>query len=621
MTQYQSPAVEPSVVAELVAGLSARLQKRLDGAVAKLAAHPPVQDGESWRIAVDEEVTVTLRAPAGVVRTAGDVHCTCLLAPACLHRAAAASAAPLAEQTDGPAAGSDPQPDSQPDPQAAAVPPGEADPLPDPLADPLTEAEAVAVERLRRSAAEALAAGVSGAGAVVQAELLRSAHQARLLGLHRAAAAAVAVVTRLRAARSAEPDHRLADLLAAHRELLATTTALLAAPSAALRGTARQAYRHAGGLRLYGLFAEPVLTATHAGVLTWLVDAEGRLSTVAEITPHADPAAAAPQAVQAADRAVRLGDTSLTHRRLGREGLLVQGATRSESGRLGAGAGVKAVRAAGAGWFEPPLAALWEQPPSVQVERALAAGRLPYEARPAGSDLLFLDVTLLGPASPGGQYLAADCAGLTVRLLAAHDHPGLAHRDNLAMLASAPGLRLRVVGRLERAAVPRVRLLAAGAVPGADRTVTLVPDRHGRLNLGLERLQSADLPAPGGDRPVVEGPGPVAEPPVHLLTRRVEQVVTGGRRALALPAPPRSGPGAGARAAAGEAEQLRAAGLATAAGLGAGLRSAAAEGSRDVFGRLRTDDHLGFALAWLAAAGYGEELATALCAAGWRTGD
>ncbi|GAA2156008.1 hypothetical protein GCM10009760_56520 [Kitasatospora kazusensis] len=611
------PAVRPEVVAEVVSALSPRLRKRLDGAAAKLADRPAERTGDDWRVQVDEEAELVLHAPGGVVRTSADVRCGCLLAPACLHRAAAVSVARLAEAEAEAEAEPEPEPEAEPEvePAAPAAQPPEASGACETA--PLTPAETEAAERLRRSAAEALAAGVSGAGAVTQAELLRTAHQARLLGLHRPAALAVAVVTRLRAARAAAPDHRLADLATAFRELLDVTTALLttAAPGTELRGTPRQPYREAGGLRLYGLFAEPVVTATHAGVLAWVVDADGGLATVADITQHTGPAEAAGLARAAAARPVRLGDAALSHRELTRSGLVVQGATRTATGRLGAGSRVRAVRAAGADWHQPPVAGLWEEPPAAQVERALTAERTPYELRPAGSDLLFLDVAVLGagqlPGSPV-PHLLADCAGLTVALLPAHDDPRLGHGSDLALLASVPGLRLRVIGRLERAAHPGIRLLAAGPAPGEGQpALRLAADRQGRISLGLEHLQRADLPPEPAHRPPLT-PGPRApRPPVHLLTRRLEQVVTTGRPALAADL------GSGAA----EAGQLRTAGLATAARLLAALRSTAAGQERDVFGRLRTDDHLPFALTWLAAATYQEELAAALCTTAWHGQD
>ncbi|MGW4891918.1 hypothetical protein ACWEQL_06575, partial [Kitasatospora sp. NPDC004240] len=511
---------------------------------------------------------------------------------------------------------------------ASATEPGARPEAPAPGA-PLSPAERSAVDQLHRAAAAVLAAGVSGSGAVLQAELLRAAHRARLAGLYRPAAAAVALVTRVRGARSGEPDHRLTDLVAGLRDLLELTTALAApepsAPVAELRGTARQTYGPAGGLRLYGLFTEPVLTATHAGVVTWAVDADGRLSTIGEVVPHTDATTAAPQAVGAGRRTVRLGDASLSHREFGRAGLAVQGATRSPAGRLGAGAAVRAVRAAGARWTQAPVAALWAEPVGAQVERALAAIALPYEGRPAGSDLLFLDVTLLGATAdtgaghggPGAPRLLADCDGLTVALLPAHEHPGLAYRANLALLAAAPGLRLRVIGRLERAARPELRVLAVGRPPGEPEpgvpTLEVAADRADRVNLGLERLQHADLnrvAEPSVTAPPFADRAP--EAPVHLLSRRVEQAVTGGRQALAL--------GGGGTAAA-DAGRLRSVGLGTGAALLDGLRATAGDRPRDVFGRVVADDHGAYTAAWLAAACYGEALAAALCAAGWSTAD
>ncbi|MEU9073396.1 hypothetical protein [Kitasatospora sp. NPDC048538] len=657
------PAVRPEVVAEVVAGLSVRLQKRLDAAAAKLAERPVLRTGDEWRVEVDEEAALVLHAAGAVVADQADVRCGCLLAPSCVHRAAAVMLCPLAEEPVEEPAGESAAP-APAGPERTGAEPVDPEPTGTESADPeptgteptgtaLTGTESAAARHLHRAGCAILAAGVSGAGAVAQAELLRAAHRARLAGLYRPAAAAVTVVTRVRAARSGAPEYRLADLVAGLRELLALTTALTCGvgPVAGLRGTARQVYEEEGGLRLHGLFAEPVLTATHAGALSWAVDAAGRLSTIAEVVPHGDAAAAAAQAVGAGNRAVRLGEAQLSHREFSRAGLLVQGATRSAAGRLGAGAAVRAVRASGAAWTAEPVAALWAEPAAVQVARALEAEEEPHDTRRAGSDLLFLDVTLLGavPDGPGGapQLLArctdgaedghgadagpgADGPGLLLALRPGHEHPGLAFRANLALLATAPGLRLRVIGRLERAERPALRLLAIGTPPAPPRApgdhdpqgapaLALPVDRADRVNLGLERLQTADLAgadrtaaAPTGPAPTGAAPRdlPAAAPygpPVHVLGRRVDQTVTTGRHATAP----------SAATAAADRELLRAAGLGTAAELLDVLRSAAADQRRDVFGRVVADDHEAFAGAWLAAACYTEAVATALCAAGW----
>ncbi|MFJ8109283.1 hypothetical protein [Streptomyces sp. NPDC096132] len=570
------PPVAPSVTAELVEALSPRLRKRLDAGVAKLAARPVVRDGDTVRIAVDDDTDLELHAPGGSVTSADAIRCGCLLAPDCLHRAAAASAAPVAEDAPAPAAaapGTAPEAPEEPNREQKPEPGAEA-----PSSGQLDAARAVF-----DAAAAVLEAGTDGAGAVLQAELLRAAHTARLAALPRAAAAAVSVVTGVRAARSADPAYRLPDLVGTLRTALGVAHRLphtTGAELADLRGTARQPYTPDGSLRLYGLFSEPVLTATgYAGAVTWTADAEGRLYTVSDVAPGG-----AGRATGAADRAVRIGDTALTHRELSRAGLAVSGATVSPTGRLGAGAGVRAVRASGAAWSAEPLDRLWATPVGEQVARALGGGQ----------DLLFLDVTLAGTVrEAAGDCLLADCEGRAVRLALAHDHPALAYRDNLRLLAAARGSRLRVVARLVPGPLPRALLLAAEHPS----------DPTARVDLGLDRLQHADLPTATAAPAAVPT---VDEAPLHLLRRRVHQTVSGGRRVLAFP-------GSGA----GDGTRLRRVGLGTAADVLDGLHAAAADRSRDAFGRLLPADTDRFARTWLAAAVYTDEVERALCAAAW----
>ncbi|GGQ93890.1 hypothetical protein [Streptomyces pilosus] len=585
------PPVAPSVTAALVAALPPRLRKRLDAGVTKLLARPVTRDGDTVRIAVDDGTDVVLHAPGGSVTGADAIRCGCLLAPDCLHRAAAASAAPVAEDTPDPnAAGEsgsaeDPGPAGEPNPGAdgdATKGTAEGEQREPETA---TSAQHAAAHAVFDAAAAVLEAGTDGAGAVLQAELLHAAHTARLAGLPRASAAAVAVVTAVRAARAADPAYRLGDLAGALTAVLDVAHRLPHATGpelSALRGTVRQPYRPDGSLRLYGLFSEPVLTATgYAGAVTWTADADGRLYTVSDVAPGG-PA----RATGAADRAVRVGDTTLTHRELSRAGLAVSGATVSPTGRLGAGAGVRAVRASGAAWQDEPLDRLWAVPAADQVTRALEGGQ----------DVLFLEVTLTGTVrETAGDCLLADCAGVSLRLAAAHDDPALPCRENLRLLAAAAGSRLRIVARLTPGPHPRALLLA----------VAHPTDPAARVDLGLDRLQHADLPRetfvpPGG------GAAGGDEAPLHLLRRRVHQAVPGGRRVLAL-----------AAGTPGDAARLRRLGLATAADLLDDLRTAAADRSRDVFGRLVPADRGRFARSWLAAAVYTEVVEQALCVHAW----
>ncbi|MET7410778.1 hypothetical protein [Streptomyces rubiginosohelvolus] len=627
MNAAQLPPVAPEVTATLVEGLSPRLRKRLDAAVTKLAARPTHRDGDTTTIEVDDETELRLHAPGGVVAKVEDVTCGCLLAPACVHRAAAACAAPAADLAPEPAEQATPEAPGPASATAAAVGPDAAHALglnvapasgPDagvaanaaPGRAPSTAPDAAtphetaspdqraAADALWSAGAAVLEAGVDGAGAVTQSALLRAAHTARLRHLPRAAGAALSVVTLLRAARAGNPSYRTAELVTALAELLGTAHRVGTASGAelaAVRGRVRRPYSPDGSLRLYGLFTEPVVTDSgHGGVRTWVAGADGRLFTVGDVAPGG-----AGRALGVADRAVRLGDSALTHRELGRAGLAVSGATVSPDGRLGAGKAVKAVTARGAAWTEPPLAALWGTPPAEQAARALRSTSRYADPDGTGSDLLFLDVELLGAIrEPGGACLLAQCeGGVRVRLTVADDDPALAHRDNLALLAAAPGTRLRIIGRLIPATHPRLTLLACTH-----------PTGEGTVDLGLDRLRRADLPDPSAPAhfapPQPAGPG--GPSPLYLLERRVEQTVPAGRAALGLLSDVTA-----------ETRRIRRGGLPTAAALLTALCASAAQRDRDLFGRLVPADTDGFAAYWLAAARYTAAVSESLCAAAW----
>ncbi|MFB8018349.1 hypothetical protein ACFC36_07230 [Streptomyces rubiginosohelvolus] len=625
MNAAQLPPVAPEVTATLVEGLSPRLRRRLDAAVTKLAARPTHRDGDTTTIEVDDETELRLHAPGGVVAKVEDITCGCLLAPACVHRAAAACAAPAADLAPEPAEQATPEAPGPASATAAAVGPDAARALglnvapgPDAAAGanaapgraPSTAPDAAtphetaspdqraAADALWSAGAAVLEAGVDGAGAVTQSALLRAAHTARLRHLPRAAGAALSVVTLLRAARAGNPSYRTAELVTALAELLGTAHRVGTASGAelaAVRGRVRRPYSPDGSLRLYGLFTEPVVTDSgHGGVRTWVAGADGRLFTVGDVAPGG-----AGRALGVADRAVRLGDSALTHRELGRAGLAVSGATVSPDGRLGAGKAVKAVTARGAAWTEPPLAALWGTPPAEQAARALRSTSRYADPDGTGSDLLFLDVELLGAIrEPGGACLLAQCeGGVRVRLTVADDDPALAHRDNLALLAAAPGTRLRIIGRLIPATHPRLTLLACTH-----------PTGEGTVDLGLDRLRRADLPDPSAPAhfapPQPAGPG--GPSPLYLLERRVEQTVPAGRAALGLLSDVTA-----------ETRRIRRGGLPTAAALLTALCASAAQRDRDLFGRLVPADTDGFAAYWLAAARYTAAVSESLCAAAW----
>ncbi|MFD9129809.1 hypothetical protein, partial [Kitasatospora sp. NPDC059571] len=482
-------------------------------------------------------------------------------------------------------------------------------------------AQVRAAADLRAAAAAVLAAGVPSAGAVLQADLLRAAHTARLADLYRAEAAALRVVRSLRGARARYASHRLADLVAALRELLLTTTGVAAAEvDPVLLGSARRTYRPGGSLRVHGVCREPVLTATgYGGVITHLVAEDGRWFSIADVKPGG-PA----RARGAGTAPVAVGSAPLDHSALSRAGLLVSGATVSADGRLGAGRGVRATPVTGLDWSSGPLAGLFARPLAEAAAERLADGPLAdpeHTGRvrgPVGCDLV-----VLGAAADcvAAREIGPDGAphGPVVRLRAALAHPDLGHTANLAQLAAHPGVRVRVLGRIEPDRAATLRPLAVAPVPGAEATLRLPEAWQGRADLGYDRLQGMHFPsaeelraAAATDGAAAAGPDPLADSPLWRVRRLVELAVSGGRRAAAESA--RSGDPRAAAAA------LRRTGFHTAAELTAALVAEADRRGRDAFGRLTDPDADGYATAWLAAALHLTAAERELVRASWGAG-
>ncbi|MFI8388932.1 hypothetical protein [Streptomyces sp. NPDC085540] len=614
------PPVAPEVLAEAVENLTPRLRKKLDAATEGCAAGAVLAADGTVTLRFGEDALVTLSpGPVGTITTADQATCSCLLAPRCLHRAAALGAAPLADTPPEPVATAEPAGAAAPAGAAGAAEPvapagaaervasvaslepmGTAEPAP-----VLTPAQLRAAGALWHVAAEALAAGVTAGGAVVQAELLRAAHTARLAGLPRAEAAALRVVRGLRAARERRAGQRLGDLTGAFRELL-HTAGMLASGSAdpALAGTTRRAYAPGGSLQVHGLCREPVLSATgYGGVVTHLLSPDGTPYSVSDVRPGG-----LARARGAGSASVALGGATLDHAGLARGGLRIVGATVSPEGRLGAGRGVRATPLPGTAWTEGPAAPLFARSAAEAVAELLAAPDAPESA------LLGCDVTVVGAA--GEHLLVRETRpdAPLLRLLPAHPHPELAHTENLRRIASYPGLVLRVLGRPDLDRTATLRPLAVGPVPGAEHTLRLPEEWLGRADLGYDRLQGAHFPQ--GDAapvplPAAEGPDPLADSPLWRVRRLLETGVAGGRRAVAEAAR-----GTESLAAASYGP-LRRAGLTGAANLAAALAAEADRRPRNVFGRLADPSPDGYAWAWLAAATHLAAAERCLIAASW----
>ncbi|WP_194917167.1 SWIM zinc finger family protein [Catenulispora rubra] len=607
------PPVAPEVTAAAVESLTSRLLKKLDAAVGQYGAAEAVADGDVVRVRCGEDAVVTLAPDAsGVVALDEQATCTCLLAPKCLHRAAVLTACPVADSQGATALPAEAHAAADADSMQVA----EATKVSDVVeateaAQPVGpgDVQVAAAAALWSAAASILAAGIPAAGAVPQAELLRAAHTARLAGLHRPEAAALRVVRNLRAARSQSDAHRLGDLVADLSELLLTASLLAAAdPDPDLVGTARRAYEPGGSLRVHGVCREPVLSATgYGGVVTHVLAEDGHWFTVSDVKPGG-----AARARGAATAPVAIGASALDHNQLSRGGLLIAGATVSADGRLGAGKGVRATPLTGQGWSGGPLSALFAKPLGAavraQLTGVLGAGS---DTERQGSDLIGCDVVVVGASGDSLLVRAVDGGGgdgqpgPLIRLVAAHGHPDFAHTENLRRLAAHPGLRIRVVGRLDPDRTATLRPLAVGPVPDAEATLAtlrLPESWQGHADLGYDRLQGVHFPPSAGDGPgpgpgpgsgpaVAEPPDLVADSPLWRLRHIVELAVSGGRRTVAE----------FSRTSAPHVAHLRRSGLHAAADRVAALAAEADRRDRDVFGRLTDPDPGRYAQAWLAA--------------------
>lgn len=570
------PPVAPSVLADVLDDLPPRLRKRVDAALSRAADWPVTVDGDHATAPVDDDTTLTWTLTAGVLASADALVCSCLLAPRCLHRGVAVAAAETRESTAEP-------------PPVATVPTEVTAPA---EVAGITEAERTAATALWNAGATVLRAGASGSGTVVRAELLRAVHQARIAGLHRAAATGLRVATALAAARTGADSFDRAELTSDLLDLLLVCHDLRTGEHAppTLRGTARREYRPIGSLRLYGLCTEPVVAATgHSGVVTHLTDTDGLLWTIPAIMPGG------PERVPtAANGPVAVGESGLTHRALSRAGLVLSGGTASPDHRLGAGRKVRAAKAQGAAWTEEPVSRLWEQPLPEQVARAFAANAMPESDRPAGADLLFLDAQVVGKAGPALR-VRTDTTELD--LTGDNDRT----RTNLRILAASTGTRLRVIARL----LPHLPGTATALAVQGD-ALTLPATLSGHIDLSFDQLQSSHVPT-GETRDLPARPTPEHQipPPLHPLRNLVHRIALAGRSVATATSSNRN------------VATLTENGLTTTAAVLTTLTASTHTRHRDTFGRT-VDDHTDdFPRAWLTAALHLREFTTAATQQTW----
>ena len=621
-----APGAMPGLLAELTAAAPGRIVRKLDKKPGLAGGWSWSVEGDRVEVETDRGEVVTLKASGGVVRGVDDVGCTCLLSPRCLHVLAVVSSLEIAEQAEeAPAGGSG----GAEEESGAAGEPGAGD-----LVE-LSQKQLEAALACWTVGAQLLEHGAAAAGAVHQSELLRAVHSCQLAGMYRLAATGLRIVRAVRDLRLERPEFSLPVIAADMLELLDTSWRLsspaddparerLVPPS--LVGTARRAYTARGSLRLFGLFVQPVAAASgYAGVVTYLCDREG-IRTISDVKPGEPGRSKAAYVAGAA-----IGDVSVPHRQLCREGLLIQGATGSADGRLGSGASVRAVRSGPSSWQDEVPDSLWKQGLEAQLDRAFDALSLAPAERPAGTDLLFASGVVLGAhenalclsvlPAPHGSSTCHDASPMLLRATAPSQHSELCFQENLRLLACAPGLALRLIGRVRFQRPLCVELLAVGEPAEQDPIPEIVcpkeppflrlPKAWGsRCNLGLDRLQRSYLahaektPAPvllaAGDG------GPVD--PLEHLRRRLRRMVMGGRASLPSGAVVELGR---------ESALLRRRMMPSAASLLSKLAEVAVSASRKATGERGSGDPALLAHSWLAAAAYERAATRALHRSAW----
>ena len=512
----------PAITTDLLATLSEGVPSRL---VRKLDKSPTLAEQWTWeaaagRTCIRTETGETVELSGEVLKQSEDVRCSCLLAPRCLHVLAVLSRLELA---DVPLAAELPLPTdpSLDQPATQAV---------------LTPAHQRATSAIFEAGTRLLVHGAAASGAMAQAALARATHEARALGLHSAAAAGLRAISGVRALRERRPEFSLAGYAQDLLELLSLSGALNEAACTkgsfdpSLVGTARRHYEPIGHLRLFGICSEPIIAASgYAGACTTLYDGRHSLYTVVDVAPSEL------QQVRAGyEKGVRLGETTISQRELGRAGLFVQDATASRDGRLGAGKGVKAASASGCAWSDAPLNALWQQPLARQLERFYQQLELPSLSRAGGWDLLFLDGEIVGVERDA--LLLAPAQGGTLRAVAASEHAALHYGDNLALLGRATGLQARFVCRLLPDRPRTVAPLALGSLEpkpeGQPATLRWPEGWATRCNLGFDRLEPVHF-SQLAERPqelVLEEE--LAIDPLAALRRRLERLALGGTATL-----------------------------------------------------------------------------------------
>ncbi len=470
----QRPTASPDLIAAMIESAPERVRGRLDRTPVAAVSWIWQPCDEGWTVHTGTE-TVTL--PFGHAAVIEQLNCTCLLSPRCFHVLACLMCLDVASVDSAP-----------PEPTAEVELPAR-DEIDD-LAEP-DERQRRSARELVRSVAQILQVGVANAGIVVQSGVLRAVHQCRAEGLYRLAALGLKVVagtSEFRARALTSDPGQLADDMA---DLLETGRRVLREGAIAgfWIGTARRKQRPVHPRRLHGVLAEPIITRSgFSGAAAYFLGEDDRIYSAADVRPG-DPA----HARNAYLGGMEIGAMIQPAKQLARSLYFGTDFTASSDGRLGRGKDTRIVEQGPSTWQAGPIRERFQRSLSDQRDRIYAAAALPVDARPAGWDLVFVAGTIKG-ASGAELVFRVESDPRPIRLAIENESETLYFRENLRMLSHAPGLRLKLIARVNLHDPTTLSPLAL-APSDDDRTgddeprLEIPPTLAGRICLGFDEIQ------------------------------------------------------------------------------------------------------------------------------------
>lgn len=495
------PKISAVLLASINESAASRLLRKLDKQPAIAESWAWTSQGGTWNIDTGSE---SVKIENALVNELQDVQCSCLLAPKCFHVLAVSNvlliddsvpdtlkAEPTSSASDR-SSSTNSKPSTTDSEELAA----ETD-----LAL-LTTDHVQAANMMHLAVAEIIQGGLRATGGSIQSKLLRALHECRATGLHRLAAAGLRILNHARLLRMSSEEFLPAQAVQSLHEALLVAHQITTAESTVSRlwvGTARRRYQPVASLKLFGLCCEPVLTASgYSGVITWMLNQQGDVVSISDVQPGT-----ANRIAQAWKSNVTLAGLALSHADLSKQKLLISKATISDDGRVGGSDSAKAVPSKHQGWNNEVISKRFAEPLDEQIQRYFdqidAVGTVSKE----GAALMFFTGIVYGYEDADLILQLQD--ETIARLTIASDTKDLPYRANLTMLARAPGLPIRCIGRLLPLQPGCFQLLSIGNVSSTEQQSDQKTERSNddvpqlkitdgsHVDLGLENLQRSQF--------------------------------------------------------------------------------------------------------------------------------